>query len=390
MKLYKSKLDSELFYYFNKNNEKRFCFRHRYYDELGKRKEKSKRGFTNEKEAYRSLLDVKTNVLNGDVKQVEHSNLTVAEWCDIWYETHKNDWKVTTRVQKEETIRIQIKPLLGNFKLSKLDKTTYKREFINVLLTKYNPSSVKLYHTIFKTAINAAIDDEILTRNRFNKIVIPQEDPNDNFLVADELNKLIAAANQHENETIYSLIYTLAYTGLRKGEALGLQWDNVNFEAKTITVERTRDTKGVRAPKTRNSYRTILIDDDVLSQLERYKVWCKKTKLSYGKQLKESDFVFTSPQSGEGISVSAVLYGLRRAIKKAKIKSITIHGLRHTHATLLISQRIPVKVIAERLGNTPQMIYEIYGHTFKELEVEAVTAFSDSLKQVGGNSGGTF
>lgn len=398
MKMTKTRIDPELFYYYNKKKEKRWCFRHRYYDVLGKRKEKFKQGFTTEKEAYRALLEVKTNMLNGNTKQVEHSNLTVAEWLDIWYETHENDWKVTSRKQRELAIKYQMKPLLGKYKLVDLDKTTYKRVYINKLLKKYKPSTVQLFHRLFKVAINAAVDDEILPRNRFNKITIPQDDPKDNFLTAEELSKLLAAAKELENETNYSFIFTLAYTGLRKGEALGLQWNNVDFDAKTITVERTKDNKGVRTPKTKNSYRTILIDDSVAAQLDKYKKWCKKAKLKYGMRLKGSDFVFLSFQTGNPVSDTTVIYGLRRVIEKInknaeeqnKIKKISLHGLRHTHATLLISQRIPVKVIAERLGNTPQMIFDIYGHTFKELEEEAVTAFNASLKQIGGDFWGDF
>lgn len=90
-------------------------------------------------------------------------------------------------------IRLQIKPLLGHYKLQKLDKTTYKRAYINLLLKKYKVESVKLFHRLFKIGINAAVDDEILPRNRFTKITIRDEKAellctrtsiNDNFLEA--------------------------------------------------------------------------------------------------------------------------------------------------------------------------------------------------------------
>nr|WP_253734834.1 tyrosine-type recombinase/integrase [Lysinibacillus fusiformis] len=67
-------------------------------------------------------------------------------------------------------------------------------------------------------------------------------------------------AKKHENITNYSLLLTVAYTGIPRGEALELQWQNINFTNNTITIERTRDDKGVRSPKTNNSYRTILVD----------------------------------------------------------------------------------------------------------------------------------
>jgi integrase len=379
MRLNKSKKDDCLFYYINAKNEKMWCYRYRYYDAMGKRREKSKQGFKAEKEAYRALLEVKASVLNGDVKQVENANKTVSEWVDIWFETHKNDWKVTSKKQREIAIRLHIKPLLGKYKLNELDKTTYKRVFINQLLKHYKPGTVQIFHRIFKTAINAAVDDEIIQRNRFNKITIELDKKNDNFLIAEELNKYLADAKVLGTTTTYNLIYLLAYTGLRKGEALGLKWENIDFDNKTLTVMRTRDNHGFRTPKTKNSYRTILIDNKLTTHLKAYEKWCKSTMLSFGEHLKSHDFIFISSQTGKPISENLIEYTMNRIAKKTGCKRITAHGLRHTHATILISQRIPVKVIADRLGNTPQMILDIYGHSFKDLEEESVQAFEQAL-----------
>lgn len=379
MKLNKSKKDPELFYYSNAKNEKRWCFRHRYYDSLGNRREKAKQGFTTENEAYRELLEVKSSILNGEIKKVEQSNLTISEWFDIWYETHKGDWKVSSREQRESTIRLQIKPLLGKYKLTELDKTTYKRIFINPLLKRYAPSSVQTFHRIFKIAINAAVDDEIIPRNRFNKITIESEKNDNNFLTAEELKDFLSNAKELVTITNYTLIVLLAFTGLRKGEALGLKWENIDIENKTLVVERTRDAYGSRSPKTKNSYRTILIDDTLISQLKSYKTWCKATKLGCGNHLYEDDYVFISQQAGNPISEHLLDYSMNKITSKTECKRITPHGLRHTHATILIGQRIPVKVIADRLGNTPQMILDIYGHSFKDLEEESVLAFGQAL-----------
>lgn len=379
MKLTKSRKDPELFSYKNAKGVKLWCYRHRYYDSLGKRKEKSKQGFKTENEAYRALLEVKSNILNGDVKRVENSNITVGEWLDIWFETHKNEWKVTSQQQRENAIKHQMKPLLGKYKLADLDKTTYKRVYINELLKEYKPSTVALFHRLFKVAVNAAVDDEIIPRNRFNKIAIKSSEDADNFLTAQELKLFLASAKELDNITNYTLILLLAYTGLRKGEALGLKWNNINFKDKTLTVERTRDNKGVREPKTNNSYRTILIDDELINQLKKYKKWCKELLISFGRYLTEDEFVFLSYQTGKPVTDNTTKYSFDRIIKKTGIKRITPHGLRHSHATILIGQRIPVKVIADRLGNTPQMILDIYGHSFKDLEEESVTAFENAL-----------
>jgi integrase len=375
-----SKKDPLIRSYLTNIGEERWRFRYKYYDSLGDRKEANRQGFRSENEAYRALLEIKTSIVNGEVKKVEKANLTVSEWLDIWYETHKNDWKITSLKQREMAIRLVMKPLLGKYKLQDLDKTTYKRVYINEILKLYKPSTVSLFHRLFKIVINAAVDNEILDRNRFKKITIQDNELiNSNFLNATELNKLLSCAKEQENITNYSIILLLAFTGLRRGEAYGLKWVNIDFKNKTLSVKLTRDNKGVRTPKTKNSYRTIKLDDELIRQLLTYKKWCEQLKLSFGKTLAEDDFIFISNQTGMPIADSTILYSLRRTLAKAGLKTITPHGLRHTHATILLNEGVGVKYIAERLGNTPMMILDIYGHTIKEAEEMVVLTFRNKL-----------
>ncbi len=378
-KLYKTKVDEELYYYFLKNGEKRWMYRHKYYDALGERQEKKKSSFKTEKAGLKALLEVKASLLDGQVKKVENDQMTVAQWLDIWYETYSSDWKETTQIQRKNSIKHQMKPLLGKYKLSELDRTTYRRVFINKLLKTHQPRTVSLHNKLFKTAINAAVEDEIITRNRFNKVNVEFDKQTKNFLTPKELNKFLATAKSIDNTTNYTVALFLAYTGVRRGEVMGLMWKNINFKKKTITIERTRDNKGVRTPKTKRSYRTIIIDEKLINQLKKYKKWCKETMLSFGLHIQRDDFVFISYQSGTPISENTIKYSFERIIKKAKIKRITPHGLRHTHATILINNRVPVTTIADRLGNTPQMIFDVYAHAFKEMEKESVEAFSQAL-----------
>lgn len=394
MKLYKSKKESEIYYYFNAKEDKMWMFRHKYYDTFGKRKEKKKSGFKTEKAALKALIEVKATLLRGESKQVEHDQLTVAQWLDLWYEANKGSWKKTSQIQRENAIKYQMKPLLGHYKLQNLNKVTYIREFIDVLKKDYKPNTVKLFHRLFKVAINAAVDDEILTRNRFTKIALYPADEiqekKNNYLTPAQLVSLLKTAKQEVNITNYTFIYTVAYTGMRRGEACGIQWGNVDFYNKTIKVERTRDNKGTRTPKTKNSYRTILIDDLLVKQLKEYRKWCKQTMLSFGYKLNDDSFVFVSYQTGRPITEGSLHTAFKKVLKAAALPDVTIHGLRHTHATILLNQKLTVSAIAERLGNTPQMIYDIYGHILKEVEQESVSLFSQSLIDSGAKSGANF
>ena len=339
-------------------------FRHKYYDDNRNRKEKKKRGFNTEKAALKSLLEVKTALMSGESKQVEYDQITVGQWLDIWYETNKKRWKPTTCVQRELTIRIHLKPAIGRYKLQQLDKLTYERTFINKLEGNYNASSIRLWHNIFKIAINAAVENEILPRNRFTKVSIVsyEDEVKNNYFTPSQLVTFLDDAKKNESNTNYSFLLTLAYTGVRRGEAMGLQWKNIDFQNNTIKIERTRDHLGERTPKTKNSYRTILVDDLVMHQLESYQKWCKKLLFSYGSKLTDETFVFITDHGAT--PVSSFTRPLERILVRTALPKITLHGLRHTHCTILLNLGLNVKVIAERLGNTVEMVYKIYGHVY--------------------------
>ncbi|MYL20058.1 hypothetical protein GLW04_09185 [Halobacillus litoralis] len=102
-------------------------YRYRYTDERGKGREKKRIGFKTEKEAPQALLEIQVAALRGETGKLEYSNYTIADWFDFWYETPEQDWKTTSRKQREMAILLQIKALLGHYKLQNLDKTTYKK-----------------------------------------------------------------------------------------------------------------------------------------------------------------------------------------------------------------------------------------------------------------------
>lgn len=170
--------------------------------------------------------------------------------------------------QRKLAVKNHLKPLLGHYKLHNLDRLPYQRVFIDKMEHKLKSSTVSLSHTIFKIAINAAIEEEILTRNLFTKVVIKNETEftkeTNNYLTVKELTEFLEFVKKYENITNYTFLLVAVYTGMRKGEACGLQWRNIDFLKNTITIERTRDDIGTRTPKTKNSYRKILVDSLVI------------------------------------------------------------------------------------------------------------------------------
>ena len=390
MQYKKSSKEKDVFSYITSKGEKLWMYRYKYYDNVGKRKEKKKSGFKTEKEAIKALLEVKAAMLRGETKSIENDNMTVGEWLDIWFEMNKRKWKPATVTQRESFIRLQLKPLIGQVKLNKLDKLTYQRLFLDQVVDKYKPSTIRSFHVIMRTAINAAIEEEILLRNKLAGAVLPtkREGINDNnFLSPDLLNVFLKTVEENEDITHSTLFHLLAYTGMRKGEALGLQWNNIDFDNRTIEIIKHRGSHGIGSTKTKNSERTIKVDEIVISQLKTYQKALKQLLLKFGQKLTPSTFIFLSLSSGEPLSPTGLNANFNRMVALAKLPKTTVHGLRHSHATILLNNGIPVKAIAERLGNTPEMIHTVYGHVLKELEDKTVNVFSTSLQQSGATSG---
>ncbi|SLN00155.1 Integrase [Brachybacterium faecium] len=379
MKLTKSKKYDYIYWYMTVKKEKLWSIRWTYYNYIGERKEFSKRGIKTEVEAYRTLLETQTTVVQGGSKEIDYNNITVAQWMDIWYETHENEWKESTKKQRKDNIKNNIKPLIGNYKLSKLDKITYKRVYINKLLERYKPSSVSLFHAFFTIAINDAVENEILSKNRFRGIVIPKEKKTMKSLTAENLKCFLEYMKEHDNITNYTITLLLAYTGMRKGEGLGLQWTDIDFNTNQVSVNRTRDNRGTRTPKTMNSYRNISTDEAVIESLRKYKVWCKKTRMSFGLSFKETDFVFISYQKGTAIGENTLKYAFDRAATHTNLGRVHPHMLRHTHASLLLQRKVTVNTVAERLGNSPEIVMNVYAHVLDSMKEEVVNVFADVI-----------
>ena len=378
-KMNRSKKDKDLYWYIDAHGVKKYAYRHRYYDVFGKRKEKSGQGFTTETAALRKLLEVKSKLLNSNFKQVEQEDLTVGEWMDIWYESNKHEWKISTQKQKINVIRNKIKPLIGKKKLSTLDKESYKRNFIWPLLKQYKPSSVRYYHLIFNTAINAAVDSEIISRNRFTKVNFHEDDyDKPNVLNIQQLNRFLEIAEE-ESLTLNTIIRTLAFTGMRRGEALALKWKNIDLTNGTITIEGTRDEISYRTPKTKNSYRTIAIDESLIRLFKKYRIWCSQLLLEDGEQLHNNDFVFISKQTKRPYTISSLFKAFKRLSKKLGT-IVKPHTLRHTHASILLYCGQDVTTVAERLGNSPKIIWETYAHVIEDDKKNITNVFAKALK----------
>lgn len=381
--LFKTK--KENIYWYKDGKVKKYAYRYRFYDANGKRREKTKQGFETDKDAELALTELKAEILKGNLQQVESRNLTIQQWVSTWYTRNEAKWKVSTVAQYKNAVERHIIPELGQIKLSRLTKPKYQ-EFIDKLATQYSVSTVRTIHSVFNSAIYAAVEDEILARNKISKVNLPQfkskrnEINEDEILNEDEITRLIEFVKENESETHYTLVLLLATTGMRKGEALALHWNDIDFENNVITIMRTRDHLGERSAKTDNSVRRIDASPSLLKHLKRYKRWSIEKKLKLGVKLNDVDYVLINPSTTEPISRSLPNQLMERVFEAGAIKRVTPHALRHTYASLLISKGIPVTTVAKIIGDTVEMVLKVYAHSLRKKEEEAVRVIDETIK----------
>lgn len=243
-------------------------------------------------------------------------------------------------------------------------KATLSKSYINRILGH------------LKIVLDRAVKDGVIESNPVNDVShLPRENRKVEFWELDEFQKVM---NQIPEDSIQNkqrkLVFeTLFYTGLRIGELLGLTWSNINFEKQQITVEKTliyQDKKHwyLSTPKTKNAYRTIGIGKKLTGKLAEWKEL--QQRIGVFEYITQIDGTFTPPYS---FSI-----WLKEAAKKANVKPIKLHALRHSHVSLLIEQNIQPLIIQERLGHANiQITLGTYGHLYAKSDEMVVTALDN-------------
>lgn len=270
--------------------------------------------------------------------------------------------------------------LIENFSdmvLSKMTADDYQQILNKYAETHEKSTTIDFHHQLawaLKRAYNA---DGILKRDVTFDAKIPRGKPpgvkKPKFMEIEDMKKLIQEL-KHENTAEANFFLILLKTGLRFAEALGITLNDVDFDKKTVTINKTLDYKkhreGTRSfvpTKNKYSVRTIIVDDAVL-----YMLW----KNSKGADPDESIFYKI-----KGFQYNSTLNNwLKRACRKAGVPEITLHSLRHEHATYLVSQGISSMAVAERLGHADDSVTRaVYIH---RLETERVRDNKEILQKI--------
>ncbi|HGW6169282.1 TPA: tyrosine-type recombinase/integrase [Enterococcus faecalis] len=344
----------------------------------GKSKRTTRRGFKTQKEAKLALAQLQIEIDRGNFIKQDYS--LFKDVYELWYAQYVNTVKPSSAQRIKYYFDKQILPAFGELKLTKISPS-YCQKVVNEWSKKYTRfDSMKMYTSkIFEFAIT----QNLLSMNPMKRIIMPKRQREiktkeaQNFLDKDQLQEFLTLAKQKESMQYYTAFHLLAYTGMRKSELAALNWSDINWNANTISINKnvsyTSGQRIITTTKTTSSDRTISIDEITLNILKKWKLEQKKELLSRGfiVQKDEKQLIFSNP-SNEIMSPNV----LWEKLKTYKNFSISPHGFRHTHASLLFESGATIKQVQERLGHSNiNTTLNIYTHVTKNAEKDVANKF---------------
>nr|WSX47618.1 site-specific integrase [Streptomyces sp. NBC_00974] len=254
-----------------------------------------------------------------------------------------------------------------------------------------SPLTLAYVHSVLKSALEHAVREEEIPRNVARNVRTGAPRPR-RFepLTADEARQLLTTTQGHR---LHALVELALHTGLRKGELLGLRWEDLDLDAGTAAIRRTlqrTSTGGLTTlpTKTRASERRIAVPARCLQSLKRHHEEQQRDRDAAGAEWQHNGYVFTTPQ-GRAIDPTNLTRTFTTLLRKAGLRRIRFHDLRHSTATLLLEQGVELVVIKELLGHAHiGVTATVYAHVRLRLQRQAIDTLGTAL-DVPGNDEST-
>ncbi|WP_130870538.1 tyrosine-type recombinase/integrase [Intestinimonas massiliensis (ex Afouda et al. 2020)] len=292
---------------------------------------------------------------------------TVGEWMEVWFEDYA---KLKVRPSSHQTYRgyidNHIRPNIGDIPLEKLTSLDLQKLY-KKLLTKgrvdrleargqpkgLSAKTVRNIHQILSSALKLAQEQRIILTNPAEGCALPKVEHREmKTLPVEQLQSFLREARE---SGVFELYYLELATGLRRGELLGLKWEDIDLDRGDLRVKRQVSRingEVMEAPlKTKNAYRTLPLAEDTIDVLKEQR-----------EKVGSSPWVFPSPNGGP-ISPDSVLHMLHRVLKRAGLPRVRFHDLRHTFATLALQNGVDIKTVSGMLGHfSAEFTLDTYAH----------------------------
>lgn len=352
--------------------------------ESGNRQTTTRRGFKTKKEAQNAAIKLRQELEYGLLKN--NTDLTYKELYNQWFATHSKTIKLSSQKKIESIFNKHILPRFANLKVKEISKPYCQKVFNEIALTIKTVNDIKIQaNQVFKYAVKM----DIIIKNPLEHVVIPKnkdelvnegaETEQRNYWKKSEVKQFISVCKHELSSRDFALFHMLIYTGARKGELLALSWNDIDFEAGSIRLNKTLfHDQGqfiLQTSKTKESKRLISLDNQTLGLLNKWRIQQSELILASGDYIPKNNIIFTR-EDGNYIRLAYLNEKLNIIIKKHNFHRITIHGLRHTHASLLFESGASIKEVQERLGHSDiQMTMNVYTHVTDYLKEQTAQKF---------------
>ncbi|KIL73684.1 tyrosine-type recombinase/integrase [Bacillus badius] len=380
---------------FKKIGKENWMFRFKYKDPItDKQREIKRQGFRTKLEAVKAYEEIKRKI---DLGFDSASDEKLAEFLDYWLKEYKSGKvaKNTYRIH-ERNIKNHIVPYFQNIKLSDVSYGLYQK-FINHLIKQgYSKRTVEIIHGTMYSAMKKARRLKKIQDNPCEDITIysvkekrKKDNPTDlKFIPYEKIDDFLEAALM-DNPTYYLFFRFLIETGMRKGEALALQWNCLNLNESRIKVEQTLDYEAKSDDelfddtKSYHSTREIPITKRLAAELKTHKIRQNDQKLRFKDHYYHDLNLVFCREDGSPLSKSTLFSAFRRVLNKSGLPNLSIHSLRHTHAVLMLESNVEMKFIQEALGHSSmQITSDVYSHVSKKIETDAIERFEKYTENI--------
>ena len=374
-----------------KNGQKRYRFK--FYvgvDPLtGKEMRTTRSNFKTKKEAELALARVKLEIEKGTFRKTIAE--TYQDIYNLWIINYENTVEESTFVKTKGIFKNHILPAMGDYKIEKINLDVCQKH-VNEWATKLKKfRTVKSYAAM---VLDFAIKRGYLQNNPFALVDMPvsfkkkaimadAEEP-ENFYTREQLVEFLACLEKENNQKAFALFRLLAFSGMRKGEALALTWNDVNFKTNELRINKaiSRGKEGqlyLKSTKT-GVARTIKMDESTIAVLKEWKKQQKQDYLVLGFNTMQPKQLIFSNEVNEFLQPTKTRKWILHVQNKYNLKKITTHGLRHTHCSLLFEAGASLKEVQDRLGHSDvKTTMDIYAHVTKKAKEEAIMKFAEFM-----------
>ena len=350
-------------------------------DETGRRVKKYKT-YPSLAQARRGLRDFQAE--RDSHQQVSPRTITLDQWLDYWMsEVIIPNRAETTVYGYRKIIENHLSEALGGIRLQALSPQHLQQYYTMLMRDKgLSANTVRRHHDLLSCSLHFALRQDMIVRCPTERVEPPRVIPKEaRFYSPENLKRLYALSEGHWLEIIVKLAGSL---GLRREEICGLRWDSVDFNLRKIHIKAARTAAGanivLKETKNRSSNRVLHLNDDLLRLLKRERARQAQNRLALGEAWPDTGLVAVDDQ-GVPYSPNAVSLAFTRFIRKNGLPKITLHGLRHTFATVASAQGAPLFDIGKALGHsTPTTTGRIYTHLLDQNHTATLDRVAAAMK----------